>query len=87
MPPNTAVSVSQISWAIPPTPQPPHTHNSSIKGAERLPPELVLALLVAGAGAWAAAAFTAYSAWLALGLGGALAAAVAYLRGEGACVA
>lgn len=55
----------------------------SIKGADRFSPELVLALLVSGAGAWAAAAFTAFSAWLAIGLGLALAGALWYLDTQG----
>jgi len=44
---------------------------------------LVLALLVSGAASWAAAAFTAFSAWMTLGLGSALAAALAYLGTQG----
>lgn len=55
----------------------------SIKGAERFSLELVVVLLVSGAGAWAAAAFTASSAWLAIDLALALGAALEYLRTQG----
>jgi hypothetical protein len=73
---HACTDLSQVSPPIQP-------HNRSIKGAERFPPELVLALLVSGAASWAAAAFTAFSAWMTLGLGAALAAALAYLGEQG----